>query len=123
MTYPLMIYKLGPSGNLRTLPGIRWGETVESTRGPAAAINTTLGNKSFRDIIGPVKRTWTLSWSFLLIPEMEEIEAIQDGFYGMPLLFDDPFDSGPTVGVVVTSYTRSFVTPIEANVSLGLLES
>ncbi len=122
MTSPTAIYKLGPSFNLVTLPGIPWGLPVESDREAPAAINTTLGGRRIRDVLGPVKRSWRFQWTYLSTAEMQSIENIIDGKLGLPLMLDEPFESVPPIEVILESYSRSFITPTEVNVNLSLLE-
>lgn len=117
---PNAVYRLGAAGSLRDLPGIPWGSAVASERAAPAVIHTSLAGRRTRDVLGPVKRSWSFSWRYLFTAQMTEIEGILDG--PLPLLLVDPFIPGAPIEVILESYTRSFVSPTEVDVALKLLE-
>lgn len=120
LTDPNAVYRLGPAGALVDLPGIRFGSAVSSDVVFPAAIHTSLAGTRTRDRLGPRKRSWSFTWQFLFLAEMGSIESVLES---RPLYLDDPLatDVMP-VQVVLDSYSREFITPFEANVSLTVLE-
>lgn len=119
---PNAVYKLGPSGNLQQLPGIQSSESVPTDVDYNQVIHKTLAGKRVRDVLGPQKRTWKFRWQYLLLAEADAVKQIVDGDLGLPLLLEDPFSASGAVEVVLSKFSRSFVSPQEAHVELELLE-
>lgn len=101
-----MWFRLGPVGDLRSIPPVERDQSVDVDSDAPVAEHVTLTGARSQDRMGVVRSTWVLPWPYLTPAEVREVDAMRRGLLGGPLWLIDPLEPNVAPAAVATVGTE-----------------